>query len=180
VSYNSANEITYSLYPSDGKGGYSKTALEGHNGATLIAAVAVIDNDFTATSGQHTQEFEITGVPAGTYELVIMKKNHVDFTVTDIEVVSGDVNLTDEGMNSSVQEITMGVGDVNGDGVVSFEDVNKVAGYSKYGSTDVARDDYDVDGNGVISFEDVNVIASKAWYGSTGETYFVVSAKAAS
>jgi hypothetical protein len=178
VSYNSANEITYSLYPSDGKGGYSETALEGHDGATLIAAVTVTDNDFTATSNQHTQGFEITGIPAGTYKLVIMKKNHVKFTITDIVIAGSNVDFTAQDMNSRVQTIQMCVGDVDGDGFVTYVDVNKIAGYAQYGVDEVGNHDFDVDGDGVVTYVDVNLVAGVAWYGSSDEDYFAASAKA--
>jgi hypothetical protein len=72
----------------------------------------------------------------------------------------------------------MGVGDVDGDGFVTYVDVNTVAGYSKYGVNEEALYDYDVDGDGSVNYVDVNIIAGLAWYGNSDTTYFVVSAKA--
>jgi hypothetical protein len=181
VSYNSANEITYSLYPSDGKGGYSETALEGYDGATLIEAKAGCTCHSNGTTAyEHTQEFTITDVPAGTYKLVIMKKNHLNFTVTDIEITGGDVDLT-ANANSRVQKLQMGMGDIDGDGAVTAFDINEIAGDINFGSSTAGEYDRDADGDGGVNSFDINDIAGKEWFGNSDENYlaslFKVSAK---
>jgi hypothetical protein len=175
VSYNSANEITYSLYPSDGKGGYSKTALEGHNGATLIAA------ETANTSGQHTQQFEITGVPAGKYKLVIRKKIHVDFTILGITINGSDVDLTSDTRltadgTSGKYQIVMGAGDVNGDNRINDTDDGYVTAAENWNMTiDKAETpEANVNGDNNINDTDSSIITSAEFFNTNSVDNYTI------
>jgi hypothetical protein len=184
-SYNSALEITYALYKL-GEDGETYTLVRGTadedgkvTGVQLIAATEIPNNDgvldFTATQNSHTQEFKIENVENGTYKLVIMKSTHIDFTITNLVVSDGDVDLTTHS-NARLQTITMGSGDADNNGLVNADDVNTVATDSRYGGTTMGEYKVDVDGNGFVNADDINFVTGRSWYGSSDNSYFVVSA----
>jgi hypothetical protein len=163
VSYNSANEITYSLYPSDGKGGYSETALEGYDGATLIAA------ETANTSGQHEQSFDITGIPNGTYKLAIFKTAHLKLEISNVVIEGGDVHLESDYQDSDVQKLTLKCGDINnngaGDGRINQLDQAVILNF--YNAAASANQIADLNGDGRINQLDQSIVLNN--YNSSAE-----------
>ena len=104
ASYNPGNKTTITLYAS------TDTAHVTALCTTTIAA--------TTGSGQVTQDFTLTGVAPGTYDLVVTKAGHLTYTITGVVVGSGNVDLT-KNANASISTITLLCGDIDGDGKIN-------------------------------------------------------------
>ena len=133
ISYLSDDDITLSL-------------LADGNAAPVYQAV--VSSGTKDSSGKYSASYFIEGVEAGTYTLRISKKNHVtrEYTVT-----IGDDSL--------IQDVVINpVGDINGDGKITFVDVSRanlhyrgkalLTGYELLCA--------DLDGNGKVSFVEVS------------------------
>lgn len=110
-----------------------------------------------AGSGQATQEFELTGVPAGRYDLKITKEGHTVCWVTGIQA---DIDIVLE------TPIVLPAGDVDGDGTVNILDANETLRSDTYNKAiDEAQVKLaDTDGDGSVNILDVNVILSSDNY----------------
>ena len=98
----------------------------------------------------NTASYSIADVPAGTYTMKVMKQNHVTREYTVIV-----------GTNPVVQDVKIHLkGDINGDGRVTFTDVNKANLHYKNKSILSGYEFMcaDVNGDGKITFADVNKI----------------------
>lgn len=108
-------------------------------------------------SGQVTQEFELTGVPAGRYDLKVTKEGHTVYWVTGVQA-DMDVALK--------TPIVLPAGDVDGDGTVNILDANETLRSDTYNKAiDEAQVKLaDTDGDGSVNILDVNVILSSDNY----------------
>ena len=102
------------------------------------------------SGGKYTAVYDIPEVAAGTYTMKVMKQNHVkrEYTVT-------------VGSSNVVQDVEIHLlGDINGDGRVTFTDVNKANLHYKNKSILSGYEFMcaDVNGDGKITFADVNKI----------------------
>lgn len=90
-------------------------------------------------------EFAIDGVPNGTYKLVISKQYQLNYTITNIVVNNGDVDLT---VKTSLAVITLCAGDVTGDGVIESSDQSLVIDSGNYFKDNASATDPETDVNG--------------------------------
>jgi hypothetical protein len=138
----------------------------------------------TAT-GQVTQKFTFSNVPAGRYTLVITKGGHLSFTIHDIHVRStdaggiiidtdnaADVNLVQDPrltahlvatphLGAGERSIHLIPGDLNGDGVVDSFDIGLLTTrlFPGYSSIIAHSGRYaNLSGSGVVSIEDFNIL----------------------
>ncbi len=149
-SYNPKNEITVNL-------------MQDAN-ATPIKSITIPAAD--TGSGVIENDFAITEVEPGTYNLVIEKDGHVDFTITGIEVLGTAIDLTTN-TNSNISDMTMIVGDVNGSNSVNSADVSiirKISNYNKNTSAAGVEVITDIDGGGSINSADVSIVRAIANY----------------
>lgn len=152
-SYNGNNAFTVKLYQAGTK--------------TEKYSVTVAGD---GKSGSATQSFEITGVAAGTYDLVVTKACHLTYTITGVTVGTTDVDLTTH-ENARISTITLLVGDVNGDGSINSVDLNRVWQASNYGKSISAAEHPigDINGDGTINSVDLNILWSATNYGKRAD-----------
>ena len=142
TSYNAANEATVKLMKGD----------------AVVKSAAV-----SGTTGV----FTITGVPAGTYDLVVTKAAHLTYTIKNVKVESSDIDLTTM-TDKPYQTITLLCGDLNGDGMINPSDINVIYEPANYYKN--ATDDNriaDLNGDGMINPSDINIIYEAANYYKT-------------
>lgn len=143
VSHNGRNNFTVTLY----EGGTT----------TKKAWVTVVGNDGI---GQVTQDFIISNVAPGTYDLVVTKEGHLSYTVTGVVVDSENLDLT-KNANASISTITLLCGDMNGDETINSLDLNMVWKSTNYlkSTSDVGVEAItDVNGDGTVNSLDLNII----------------------
>jgi hypothetical protein len=140
-SYNPKNAVALTLY----KAGTKEVVAQ--------AAIAAADG-----SGQATQAFSFTGVPAGTYDLVAAKSVHLAYTLKNIPVSDSDLSLK--------VTIQMLVGDINGDGSINGTDLNLVWSSNNYNKQASAASDpkTDINGDGSVNGTDLNIVWSSDNY----------------
>lgn len=111
-----------------------------------------------AGSGQATQEFELTGVPAGRYDLKITKEGHTVCWVTGIQA---DIDIVLE------TPIVLPAGDVDMNGSINGLDLNTVTSDNNYGKlvSEALVKTTDVNGDGNVNGLDLNLITSTSNYG---------------
>lgn len=159
-SYNAKNATTYTLYLQNEDGSVTEVAS-----GTLVEAAETTEATTTTTA------FTISGVANGTYRLVIRKLYQLSYTINDIEVNGGNVDLTSK---SSLSVITLVAGDVTGDGVIESGDQSLVInGNNYFKNIDEAQNpEGDIDGDGIIESTDQGMIL-KNYFKSNND--FVVS-----
>ncbi len=113
-------------------------------------------------SGQSEQTFTIEAVAAGTYNLVVSKAGHLDYTITGVVVGTEALDLT-ASANANVSLMTMIAGDLDGSKIVDEGDVSLVRKNTNMNkSTDLAADKIaDIDGSGIVDEGDVSVVRNK-------------------
>lgn len=105
------------------------------------------------------QNFAITGVAPGTYDLVATKAGHLTYTIKGVVVGSTDLDLT-KNANASVSTITLLAGDVDGDGNINESDVSVIRYASNINklASSAANPLADVDGDGNVNESDVSIV----------------------
>ena len=154
ASYNPNNATTISLY--------EQNAAEDAEPVTSATIQA------TTGSGQQTQDFKLSGVAAGTYDLVVTKDCHLDYTIKGVTVGTEEIDLTDEAYNGKAyQTITLLAGNVNGDKFINVSDLNIVWNdvnfdKSTTGENKAENGLADIDGNGFVNVTDLNIVWNDA------------------
>lgn len=145
ASYNPNNQTAITLYAAE------DTA---HETALYTAAIAA-----ETGSGQVIQNFAITGVAPGTYDLVATKAGHLTYTIKGVVVGSTDLDLT-KNANAPVSTITLLAGDVDGDGNINESDVSVIRYASNINklASSAANPLADVDGDGNVNESDVSIV----------------------
>ena len=143
VSYNGKIDFTVTLY---------ETGTTTEKGKVTVTG--------TGASGQATQDFTLTAVAPGTYDLVVTKPGHLTYTVKGVEV--GDVphDLTKHS-NAAIRNITLLAGDVNGDGSITESDVSVIrlaANINKKTTVAGVNPLADMNGDGSVTESDVSVV----------------------
>ena len=124
--------------------------------------------DAATGSGQAEQSFSISTVAPGTYDLVVTKSAHLKYTVKNVEVGDGPLDLTAmEG--KPYQTITLLCGDIDGNGFINSTDLGIILKGQNYGkSTATAGDKVaDLDGNGFINSTDLGIVLQGQHYGKS-------------
>jgi len=135
-SYNPKNELSITL----------KDAENNTIQATTISTP-------TETSGLTTQDFTFTGVAPGTYDLVVQKDGHLDYTIKSVVVGEKDIDLT-QMTGKAYQTITLLAGDVNGDGKIFANDFKLIReNLMKTGSA-ISDTRADINGDGKVFAND--------------------------
>ena len=127
-------------------------------------------------SGQVTQDFSIASVAAGTYDLVVSKAGHLDYTITGV-VVNSDLDLT-KNANAAIKLITLLAGDVNADGNINVTDLNTVwnaSNYNKSATADGVDSITDINGDGNVNVSDLNIVWNAANYNKIATTHCVIT-----
>lgn len=132
-SYNAKVATTYTL-----------SKLEEGN-YTVVKTGTLVDAEASSTADMVESEFAIDGVPNGTYKLVISKQYQLNYTITNIVVNNGDVDLT---VKTSLAVITLCAGDVTGDGVIESSDQSLVIDSGNYFKDNASATDPETDVNG--------------------------------
>lgn len=139
--------------------------------ATTVTLYAATDTThatplYTATitaeatgSGQKEQSFKLTGVAAGTYDLVVTKSCHLTYTIKNVVVGTSDLDLTADS-TKPYSTITLLAGDVNGDGSITEGDVTtiRLAANINKSTSDANNKLADVNGDGSVLESDVTTV----------------------
>ena len=121
-------------------------------------------------SGQKEQSFSFDAVAAGTYDLVVTKPGHLTYTVKNVVVGDGPLDLTKHS-NAAISTITLIPGDLNNDGSVNTQDYQILTSPSNYGKSaslavvKVA----DINGDGSINTQDYQILTSPSHYGKSND-----------
>lgn len=112
---------------------------------------------------QQEQTFEIKEVAAGTYDLVVSKAGHLDYTIKGVVVGDADLDLTTS-EKAEIKLLTMLGGDINGDGSITESDVSVARTAANINKTTAAAENKlaDVNGDGSITETDVSIVRSAA------------------
>jgi hypothetical protein len=149
VSFNAKHEITYTLYSQEG----------GKSEAVVDSGVLIAKKDVTGTEEQ-TENFVIRGVTNGTYKLVISKAAHADYVILNLVVNNADVHLEDDA-RAGVNLITLGVGDINGDGFINDTDQSIMLSKDNYSCDGITTDEQrlcDLNGDGYVNDTDQSIL----------------------
>ena len=126
--------------------------------------------DPTTGSGQKEQSFSFDAVAAGTYDLVVTKPGHLTYTVKNVVVGDGPLDLTTM-TGKAYSTITLIPGDLNNDGSVNTQDYQILTSPSNYGKSaslavvKVA----DINGDGSINTQDYQILTSPSHYGKSND-----------
>ncbi|MDR2713636.1 MAG: dockerin type I domain-containing protein [Clostridiales bacterium] len=102
------------------------------------------------------QEFILVDLLPGTYDLVISKKAHTQFTVSRIIAGYGDLDLTLDS-RPEIQLMTLRCGDINGDGNIDSNDlVILLANFDR--CADATNYACDLNGDGLINNLDLTIL----------------------
>ena len=96
------------------------TSLQLWQNGELVQVETILS---TVGSGRVTQSFTIDAVPAGTYDLHIVKGGHLPCIIRGIVVDGSTPVLLTAHANASINNITLAGGDINGDGTINIADV---------------------------------------------------------
>lgn len=112
-------------------------------------------------TGTVTQTFALTGVAAGTYDLVVTKASHLSYTVTGVIVENADVDLT-ASEEPLIAEMKLHAGDINGDTCIDIKDMALLTSDNTYNlSFDQAETKAaDVNGDSVFDVKDLMIVTS--------------------
>lgn len=148
TSYNPNNATTVTLYQNGEATAYTAT----------IAAVE--------GSGQVTQNFEIADVPAGTYDLVVTKAQHLTYKVTGVVVEGADIDLS-AAEDKEYQNMTMLCGALDNNELINYDDLFIVLDASTYGLSveEAASPEADLDGNALVQYDDLFIVLDAKNYG---------------
>jgi len=113
----------------------------------------------TAGSGQAETSFAISGVAPGTYSLVVSKRGHTDYTVKDVVVGGGDVDLTQDA-RPEVRLMALRCGDINGDGMINDMDLAILWGLANFNrrADNASNALCDLNGDGMINDADLAIL----------------------
>lgn len=147
VSYNPGNSVTVQLKQGD---------------TEMYTATVTTP---TAASGQVTQDFSISTVAPGIYDLVVTKPGHLTYTVKNVKVEGTDLDLT-KLTDKPYQTITLLCGDINNDGSINPTDINVIYQANNYykSASEAADPIADLNGDGSINPDDINIIYQAANY----------------
>lgn len=152
TSWNSEDNATYLLYAAGIDDAAIKTDIKGGQPEKALS-YAVTKEGITQNAKQYTQNYAFTGIPEGTYKLVIYKPGgyatHIESIKVDGEDIKTDVQL---GL----------LGDVNTDGVITAGDLTTLARHIakiQSISSQEALQSADVTGDGSISADDLTKLA---------------------
>jgi hypothetical protein len=142
-SYNPLNQATVRLFEEGNPIAVYTTTIDGENG-----------------SGQKEQEFTLTGVAPGKYDLVITKAAHTKFTVHDLVVKEGEDLYLTKDSRPQVRLMTLRCGDINGDGNINNSDLTILWRQANYNRSASAADEplCDLNGDGLINNIDLTVL----------------------
>ena len=142
ASYNGKIDFTVTLY---------ETGTTTEKGKVTVTG--------TGASGQVTQNFTLTGVASGTYDLVVTKPGHLTYTITGVKVESGNVALTAD-TSKVYSTITLLAGNMDGNNAINLQDLNQFrSNFGKAGSS-ITNSNADIDGNATVNLQDLNVFRS--------------------
>ena len=127
-------------------------------------------------NGKITQTFSFGEVAPGTYDLVFIKKAHLQYKITGVTVGSGDLDLT-QNPNKKISLVQMLYGDLRQDGIINLDDANLILNAANYNKiVSAARDTIcDLDGSGTINLDDLNIILNAANYNNSASNNCTVS-----
>ena len=120
----------------------------------------------TTGSGQAEQNFSISTVAPGTYDLVVTKSAHLKYTVKNVTVGNAPLDLTAH-TDPAIRNITLLAGDVNGSGIINEDDLNIIwlpTNYLKKAGDAGVNALADVNGDGIINEDDLNIVWLPAHY----------------
>lgn len=119
--------------------------------------------------GQIVQPFAFENIAPGTYNLVISKKNHLSYTITNIIVGSENLDLT-KNTNPKINTIVLPCGDINEDGYINSSDLSIIilpSNYDKHVSQAGVNPSADLAGNGWVDSTSLSIIILPANYDKT-------------
>ena len=146
VSYNPGNSVTVQLKQGD---------------TEMYTATVTTP---TAASGQVTQDFSISTVAPGIYDLVVTKDAHLTYTVKNVVVGSTDIDLTAMA-EKPFSTITMLAGNMNADDAINNSDM--LIFRSQFGKTgtNITKKCADINGDGYVNNGDLLIFRS--FFGKT-------------
>ena len=128
-------------------------------GETEIRQATIVAED---GYGQREQAFEVGGVQPGTYTLAISKPAHLQLTINNVVVGDSDIDLADSKYPDALRVMTLGCGDINGDGMVNDGDLTvlwQIANYNR-NADDAANPLCDLNGDGMVNDSDLTILWS--------------------
>ena len=117
-------------------------------------------------SGSVNQAFIFDSVKPGIYDLVVTKKAHLNYTVTDVIVGADGVDLT-QNPDPKINLIALPCGDINGDGFINSSDLTVIivpANYDKPVTAAGVNPLADLVGAGFVNSSSISVIILPANY----------------
>lgn len=111
-------------------------------------------------SGKYIQTITLPQVETGQYDLVISKKGHLSYTITDVTVSEGEIEVSAELLT----------GDINGDDWINFSDLQVLRNNKNYGkeTSDTGVETIaDLNGDGWVNFSDLQILRNNANYGKS-------------
>lgn len=136
-------------------------------GTDTVKATGAIEA-LSSESGRREQSFSISNVPAGTYDLVVSKAGHLKYTIKGVEVAGVNLDLSSTTYDGKpYQTIILLAGDVNEDGKINSDDLNKIwkpSNYLKNSSLSNVESITDINGDGTINSDDLNIVWMPAHY----------------
>ena len=142
VSYNGKIDFTVTLY---------ETGTTTEKGKVTVTG--------TGASGQASQDFTLTAVAPGTYDLVVTKPGHLTYTITGVVVGTGNVDLTVD-TSKAYSTITLLAGDVNGDRKINATDLGILkSNFMKVGSN-ISNQLADINGDSKVNATDLGILKS--------------------
>ena len=155
TSYNPNNEVRIELCQND----------------TVIYSTVISGG---AGEGLVTQQFVISDIVPGVYDLKVTKDRHLAYTIVGITVEDGIVDLTQHA-DEGVANIALVGGDVNGDLCVDLKDVTLLTSDNTYNLPfeTAASKNADINGDGLFDIKDLQIITSDLNYnkGSVTKEY---------
>ena len=122
----------------------------------------------TTGSGQAEQNFSISTVAPGTYDLVVTKSAHLKYTVKNVTVGNAPLDLTKHS-KAAISTITLLCGDIDGNGFINSTDLGIILKGQNYGKSTATAGDKaaDLDGNGFINSTDLGIVLQGQHYGKS-------------
>lgn len=131
----------------------------------------------TGTGGSKETEVQFTGVTAGTYDLVISKSGCLTYTVKGVVVPAEGLDLTSHS-NAAISDITLLVGDVNGDGKINSTDTTLIRNPSNFNkSTSISGVSAvaDINGDGTVNSTDTTIVRYSANFNKTAKEHCTIN-----
>jgi len=137
----------------------AETEVELYNTGTNILVASTKIEALLTGSGLDTREFYLYNVPAGVYDLVVVKQAHLSYTIVGLTVGANDLNMTID-PDANINMITLPCGDINSDGMINDSDLTVLWTPGNYNrrANNAVDPICDLNGDGMINDVDLTIL----------------------